>query len=40
MRLRSPEFPLFAQEYVQVQIKENIKTPRHLPLLGEPTRDR
>ena len=32
--------PLFAQPLVQVQIKENIKAPRHWPLWGEITGDR
>ena len=31
---------LFARPFVQVQIKESIKTPRHLPLWGESTDDR
>ena len=31
---------LFAQPFVQAQVKENIKAPRHLPLLGESTGDR
>ena len=32
--------PLFIQPFVQAQIKENIKAPRHLPLYGEFTGDR
>ena len=28
------------QMFIQVQIKEDIKAPRHWPLLGEFTRDR
>ena len=31
---------LFAQQYVQAQIKENIKAPRHWPLWGEFTGNR
>ena len=31
---------LFTQTFVQVQIKENIKAPRHWPFLGEFTGDR
>ena len=31
---------LFAQPFVQAQIKENIKTPHHWPLWGESTGDR
>ena len=31
---------LFAEPLVQAQIKENIKAPRHWPLLGESNRDR
>ena len=26
---------MFTQPFIQAQIKENIKTPRHLPLCGE-----
>ena len=33
--LKSPASPLFAQLFVQAQIKENIKAPRHWPLWGE-----
>ena len=32
-------FRLFAQPFVQGQIKENIKAPRHWPLWGEFTGD-
>ena len=31
---------LFAQPFVQAQMKENIKAPRHWPLWGEFIRDR
>ena len=34
-RLKSPASRLFAQPFVQAQIKENIKAPRHWPLWGE-----
>ena len=37
-RLKSPGSPLFAQRLVLVQIKENIKAPRHWPLRGKFTR--
>ena len=33
-RLKSPAYLLFAQPFVQAQIKENIKAPRHWPLWG------
>ena len=39
-RLNSPASRLFAQPFVQAQIKENIKAPRRWPLWGEPTDDR
>ena len=39
-RLKSPASRLFAQAFVQVQIKENIKAPHHWPLWGESTGDR
>ena len=39
-RLKSPAAPLFTQPFIQVQIKENIKVPRHWPLCGEFTEDR
>ena len=31
-RLKSPASRLFTQPFIQAQIKENIKAPRHLPL--------
>ena len=34
-RLKSPTSPLFTQPFIRVQIKENIKAPRHWPLWGE-----
>ena len=34
-RLKSPASPLFTQPFVRVQIKENIKAPRHWPLCEE-----
>ena len=34
-RLKSPASRLFTQSFTQVQIKENIKAPRHWPLCGE-----
>ena len=37
-RLRSPASRLFTQPFIQTQIKENIKAPRHWPLNGEFTR--
>ena len=37
-RLKSPASRLFAQSFIQAQIKENIKVPRHWPLCGEFTR--
>ena len=36
-RLRSPASRLFTQPFIQTQIKENIKAPRHWPLCGEVT---
>ena len=39
-RLKPPALPLFTQPFIQAQIKENIKTPRHWPLCGEFTGDR
>ena len=33
-RLKSPASRLFTQVFIQVQIKENIKAPRHWPLCG------
>ena len=40
LRLKSPALPLFTQPFIQAQIKENIKAPRHWPLCGEFTGDR
>ena len=34
-RLKSPASPLFTQRFIQSQIKENIKAPRHWSLCGE-----
>ena len=34
-RLKSPASRLFAEPFIQAQIKENIKAPRHRPLWGE-----
>ena len=34
-RLKSPASRLFTQSFIQAQIKENIKVPRHWPLCGE-----
>ena len=39
-RLKSPASRLFTQSFIQMQIKENIKAPRHWPLCGEFTVDR
>ena len=39
-RLKSPASRLFTQSFIQMQIKENIKAPRHWPLCGEFTGDR
>ena len=39
-RLKSPASPLFTQPFIEAQIKENIKAPRHWPLWGEFTVDR
>ena len=33
--MKSPAFRLFTQPFVRVQIKENIKAPRHWPLWRE-----
>ena len=33
-RLKSPALWLFTQSFIQAQIKENIKAPRHWPLCG------
>ena len=34
-RLKSPAWRLFTQPFIQTQIKENIKAPRHWPLCGD-----
>ena len=39
-RLKSPASRLFTQPFIQAQINENIKAPRHWPLCGEFTGDR
>ena len=39
-RLKSPASRVFAQPFIQAQIKENIKAPRHWPVCGEFTGDR
>ena len=39
-RLKAPASRLFTQTFIQAQIKENIKPPRHWPLCGEFTGDR
>ena len=39
-RLKSPASRLFAQRFIQAQIKESIKAPRHWPLWWEFTGDR
>ena len=39
-RLESPASRLIAQPFIQAQMKENIKAPRHWPLWGEFTGDR
>ena len=39
-RLKSPTSRLFAQPFVQVQIKEELKAPGHWPLWRESTGDR
>ena len=39
-RLKSPASGLFTEPFIQAQIKENIKAPRHWPLCGEFTGDR
>ena len=38
--LKLPASRLFTQPFIQAQIKENIKAPRHWPLRGEITGDR
>ena len=35
LRFNSPAWRLFTQPFIQTQIKENIKAPRHWPLCGE-----
>ena len=40
LSLKSPAPRLFAQPFVQVQIKENIKVPRPWPLWGDYIGDR
>ena len=37
---QTPALWLFAQSFIQAQIKENIKAPRHWPSCGEFTGDR
>ena len=39
-RLKSPASRLFTRPFIQAQIKENTKAPRHWPLCGEFTGDR
>ena len=39
-RLKLPALRLYTQSFIQAQIKENIKAPRHWPLWGEFTGDR
>ena len=39
-RLKSPASSLFTEPFIQAQIKENIKAPRHRPLQGEFNSDR
>ena len=39
-RLKSPASLLFTQPFIQAEIKENIKAPRHWPLCGDFTGDR
>ena len=34
-RLKSPASRLFTEPFIQAQMKENIKAPRHWPLCGE-----
>ena len=36
-RLKSPASPFFTQPFIQAQIKDNIKAPRHWSLCGEVT---
>ena len=39
-RLKSPASPLFTQPFIQAQIEENTKAPRHWPLYRKFTGDR
>ena len=39
-RIKSPASPSFTQPFIRLQIKENIKAPRHWPLCGDFTGDR
>ena len=39
-RLKSSASSLYTQPFIQEEIKENIKAPRHWPLCGESTVDR
>ena len=39
-RLKSPALRLFTQPFIQTQMKDNIKAPRHWPLCGEFIGDR
>ena len=39
-RLKSPASRVFAWPFVQAQIRQNTKSPRHWPLWGESTSDR
>ena len=38
-RLKSPSSPLFIQQFIQAQIKENIKASRHWPMCRKFTGD-
>ena len=40
MASQIPASRLFTQPFIQAQVKENIKAPRHWPLWGEFTGDR
>ena len=40
MRLKPPASRVFTQQFIQAQIKENFKAPRHWPLWGEFAGDR
>ena len=37
LHLKSPASRLFSEPFIQAEIKENIKAPRHWPLCGEVT---